>query len=49
LVTNKTTGKSVIARVNDRTTEEAIKLSQAIKKAIDFDSMAQHEVYVERL
>lgn len=49
LVTNKTTGKSVIARVNDRTTEDAVKLSIAIKKAIDFDSMAQHEVSVERL
>lgn len=49
LVTNKTTGKSVIARVNDRITEDAVKLSIAVKKAIEFDSMAQHEVSVKRL
>lgn len=49
LITNKTTGKSVMARVTDRTTENAIKITEAIKNAIEFNPMAQHELVIKKI
>lgn len=49
LIKNKINDASVLARVNDRTTENAIKITDSIKKAIDFQPMAQIKISIRVL
>ncbi|TNE72688.1 LysM peptidoglycan-binding domain-containing protein [bacterium] len=48
-IINTTTNRSILARVTDRTTENAIKITEAIKNAIEFNPMAQHELVLYTL
>lgn len=47
-IINKTLNKVVIARVNDRTIENAIKITDKIKRAIGYNPTAQHEILVAK-
>jgi LysM repeat protein len=49
LLKNQTNNLVVLARVNDRTTENAIKITESIKKAIDFQPMAQMKISIKSL
>ncbi|NCP84654.1 MAG: LysM peptidoglycan-binding domain-containing protein [Bacteroidetes bacterium] len=49
LLKNQMNNLVVLARVNDRTTENAIKITDSIKKAIDFQPMAQMKISIKSL
>ena len=47
LLKNQTNNLVVLARVNDRSTENAIKITDSIKKAIDFQPMAKIKISIK--
>jgi LysM repeat protein len=49
LLKNEINNLVILARVNDRTTENAIKITEFIKKAIDYKPMAQMKISVQSL
>lgn len=49
ILRNTTNGMQCLARVNDRTSEQAIRITTAIKKAIEFNPMAQSIISVKEI